>query len=310
MRNVVIIGGGPAGYTAAIYTARALLNPLVVAGYQHGGQLMLTTDVENFPGFPDGIQGPELMDRIRRQAERFGAEIVLKDVTKVDFTRTPYRVKVGDEWVETRTVIVATGARARLLDIPGEKEYMGKGVSTCATCDGAFYRDLKVAVVGGGDSAVEEAIFLTRFAAEVHIIHRRDQLRASKILQERVMKNPKIRFIWNTVVTEVLGEPTRGVTGIRMKNVKTNKETEMGLDGLFIAIGHIPNTDLFKGQLEMDERGYIVTDGNTRTSRPGIFAAGDVVDHVYRQAITAAGMGCMAAIEAERYLEALEHERR
>lgn len=303
MRNVVIIGGGPAGYTAAIYTARALLSPLVVAGYQHGGQLMLTTDVENFPGFPEGIQGPELMERMRKQAERFGAEMVFKDATEVDFKEQPYKIKIGDEWIETKTVIIATGARARMLDIPGEKEYLGKGVSTCATCDGAFYRDLKVAVVGGGDSAMEEAIFLTRFATEVTIIHRRDQLRASKILQERAMRNEKIKFLWNTIVTEVLGDPQKGVTGIRLKNVKTGETSEMELDGLFIAIGHIPNTDLFKGQIELDAQGYIVTDGRTRTSRPGIFAAGDVVDHIYRQAITAAGMGCMAAIEAERYLE-------
>lgn len=307
MRNVVIIGSGPAGYTAAIYTARALLEPLVIAGYQAGGQLMLTTEVENFPGFPEGIQGPELMERMRQQAERFGAEILLKDATAVDFSTWPYRVQVGSTWVEAKTVIIATGARARMLGVPGEREWLGRGVSTCATCDGAFFRDQVVGVVGGGDSAIEEALFLTRFASRVYVIHRRDKLRASKIMQDRAFRNPKIAFLWNTVVEAVHGEPPKGVTGVTLRDTRTDERREFPLDGLFVAIGHIPNTDLFRGQVELDERGYIVVDNRLRTNRPGVFAAGDVVDYVYRQAITAAGMGCMAAIEAERYLEALEH---
>lgn len=307
MRNVVIIGSGPAGYTAAIYTARALLEPLVIAGYQAGGQLMLTTEVENFPGFPEGIQGPELMERMRQQAERFGAEILLKDATAVDFSTWPYRVQVGSTWVEAKTVIIATGARARMLGVPGEREWLGRGVSTCATCDGAFFRDQIVGVVGGGDSAIEEALFLTRFASRVYVIHRRDKLRASKIMQDRAFRNPKIAFLWNTVVEAVHGEPSKGVTGVTLRDTQTGERREFPLDGLFVAIGHIPNTDLFRGQVELDERGYIVVDNRLRTNRPGVFAAGDVVDHIYRQAITAAGMGCMAAIEAERYLEALEH---
>ncbi|GBC85374.1 Thioredoxin reductase [bacterium HR11] len=308
MRNVVIIGSGPAGYTAAIYTARALLEPLVIAGYQAGGQLMLTTEVENFPGFPEGIQGPELMERMRQQAERFGAEILQKDATAVDFSTWPYRVQVGSTWVEAKTVIIATGARARMLEVPGEREWLGRGVSTCATCDGAFFRDQVVGVVGGGDSAIEEALFLTRFAARVYVIHRRDKLRASKIMQDRAFRNPKIAFLWNTVVEAVHGEPSRGITGVTLRDTQTGERREFPLDGLFVAIGHIPNTDLFRGQVELDDRGYIVVDHRLRTNRPGVFAAGDVVDYIYRQAITAAGMGCMAAIEAERYLEALEHE--
>ncbi len=308
MRNVVIIGSGPAGYTAAIYTARALLEPLVIAGYQAGGQLMLTTEVENFPGFPEGIQGPDLMDRMRRQAERFGAEILSKDATAVDFSTWPYRVQVGSTWVEAKTVIIATGARARMLEVPGEREWLGRGVSTCATCDGAFFRDQVVGVVGGGDSAVEEALFLTRFASRVYLIHRRDKLRASKIMQDRAFRNPKIAFFWNTVVEAVHGEPSKGVTGVTLRDTQTGERQEFPLDGLFVAIGHVPNTDLFRGQVELDERGYVVVDSRLRTNRPGVFAAGDVVDAIYRQAVTAAGMGCMAAIEAERYLEALEHE--
>jgi thioredoxin reductase (NADPH) len=302
MRNVVIIGSGPAGYTAAIYTARALLEPLVVAGYQAGGQLMLTTEVENFPGFPEGIQGPELMERMRQQAERFGAEVVWKDATAVDFSTWPYRVQVGSTWVEAKTVIIATGARPRMLEVPGEREWLGRGVSTCATCDGAFFREQVVGVVGGGDSAIEEALFLTRFASRVYVIHRRDKLRASKIMQDRAFRNPKIAFLWNTVVEAIHGEPSKGVTGVTLRDTQTGERREFPLDGLFVAIGHVPNTDLFRGQVELDERGYIVVDRRLRTNKPGVFAAGDVVDFVYRQAITAAGMGCMAAIEAERYL--------
>jgi thioredoxin reductase (NADPH) len=302
MRNVVIIGSGPAGYTAAIYTARALLEPLVVAGYQAGGQLMLTTEVENFPGFPEGIQGPELMERMRQQAERFGAEVVLKDATAVDFSTWPYRVQVGSTWVEAKTVIIATGARPRMLEVPGEREWLGRGVSTCATCDGAFFREQVVGVVGGGDSAIEEALFLTRFASQVYVIHRRDKLRASKIMQDRAFRNPKIAFLWNTVVEAIHGEPSKGVTGVTLRDTQTGERREFPLDGLFVAIGHVPNTDLFRGQVELDERGYIVVDRRLRTNKPGVFAAGDVVDFIYRQAITAAGMGCMAAIEVERYL--------
>jgi thioredoxin reductase (NADPH) len=302
MRNVVIIGSGPAGYTAAIYTARALLEPLVVAGYQAGGQLMLTTEVENFPGFPEGIQGPELMERMRQQAERFGAEVVWKDATAVDFSTWPYRVQVGSTWVEAKTVIIATGARPRMLEVPGEREWLGRGVSTCATCDGAFFREQVVGVVGGGDSAIEEALFLTRFASRVYVIHRRDKLRASKIMQDRAFRNPKIAFLWNTVVEAIHGEPSKGVTGVTLRDTQTGERREFPLDGLFVAIGHVPNTDLFRGQVELDERGYIVVDRRLRTNKPGVFAAGDVVDFIYRQAITAAGMGCMAAIEAERYL--------
>jgi thioredoxin reductase (NADPH) len=302
MRNVVIIGSGPAGYTAAIYTARALLEPLVVAGYQAGGQLMLTTEVENFPGFPEGIQGPELMERMRQQAERFGAEVVWKDATAVDFSTWPYRVQVGSTWVEAKTVIIATGARPRMLEVPGEREWLGRGVSTCATCDGAFFREQVVGVVGGGDSAIEEALFLTRFASRVYVIHRRDKLRASKIMQDRAFRNPKIAFLWNTVVEAIHGEPSKGVTGVTLRDTQTGERREFPLDGLFVAIGHVPNTDLFRGQVELDERGYIVVDRRLRTNKPGVFAAGDVVDFIYRQAITAAGMGCMAAIEVERYL--------
>jgi thioredoxin reductase (NADPH) len=302
MRNVVIIGSGPAGYTAAIYTARALLEPLVVAGYQAGGQLMLTTEVENFPGFPEGIQGPELMERMRQQAERFGAEVVLKDATAVDFSTWPYRVQVGSTWVEAKTVIISTGARPRMLEVPGEREWLGRGVSTCATCDGAFFREQVVGVVGGGDSAIEEALFLTRFASRVYVIHRRDKLRASKIMQDRAFRNPKIAFLWNTVVEAIHGEPSKGVTGVTLRDTQTGERREFPLDGLFVAIGHVPNTDLFRGQVELDERGYIVVDRRLRTNKPGVFAAGDVVDFIYRQAITAAGMGCMAAIEVERYL--------
>lgn len=304
MEQVIIIGGGPAGYTAAIYTARALLNPLVVAGYQHGGQLMLTTEVENFPGFPAGILGPELMENMRKQAERFGARLILKDVTEVNLEHPPYRVRIGSTWYEAPTMIIATGARPRFLEIPGEKQFMGRGVSTCATCDGAFYKDQVVAVVGGGDSAMEEALFLTRFASKLYLIHRRDQFRASAILQKRVQSNLKIEILWNTVVHEVHGDE-RGVTGITIENTKTGESSQRDLQGLFIAIGHIPNTDLFRGQIDLDRVGYIKVDEHLQTNKAGVFAAGDVVDFTYRQAITAAGMGCQAAIEVERYLSSL-----
>ena len=299
--NVIIIGSGPAGLTAAIYSARANLKPLLFEGYQAGGQLMITTDVENYPGFPEGIMGPELMTLWRKQAERFGTELITKDVTKVDFGQRPFQVFVGDDSYQAKTVIISTGASAKLLGLKNEMRLMGKGVSACATCDGAFFKGEKLAMVGGGDTAMEEAIFLTRFADEVTIIHRRHELRASKIMQERGMKNPKIKFLWDTVVTDVLGK--NSVTGLRIKNVKTNEEKDFPCDGFFVAIGHEPNTKLFEGQLEM-KNGYIVTDPkSTKTGVPGVFASGDVQDHYYRQAVTAAGSGCMAAIDAERYLE-------
>lgn len=303
--NVIIIGSGPAGLTAAIYAARANLKPLLFEGYQAGGQLMITTDVENYPGFPDGVMGPELMALWRRQAERFGTELVTKDVTKVDFSKKPFRIEVGGEVYESKTVIVSTGATAKLLGLKNEMRLMGKGVSACATCDGAFFKGEKLALVGGGDTALEEAMFLTRFADEVTLIHRRRELRASKIMQQRAMKNPKIKFLWDTVVTDVLGE--NGVTGLKIKNVKTGGEKDFPCGGFFVAIGHEPNTKLFEGRLQM-KNGYIVTEPkSTKTSVPGVFASGDVQDHYYRQAVTAAGSGCMAAIDAERYLEASEH---
>ncbi len=309
--KVIIIGSGPAGLTAALYTARANLNPLVFEGIQPGGQLTITTEVENFPGFPKGIMGPELMDLIRGQAQRFGAQSIYQNVSKVDFTRHPFQV-VSDETTYTAdTVIVATGASAKLLNLPSEKEYMGYGVSACATCDGFFFKNQEVIVVGGGDTAIEEATFLTRFATKVSIVHRRDALRASKIMQEKALKNPKITFVWNSVVEEILGkheDGKRSVTGVRLKNVKTNEISTMRTDGLFVGIGHQPNTDLFRGQLDMDAVGYLVTkSGSTATNIPGVFAAGDVADSVYRQAVTAAGTGCMAAIDAERWLEGQAH---
>jgi thioredoxin reductase (NADPH) len=300
-RNVIIIGSGPAGLTAAVYAGRANLEPLMIEGVEAGGQLMLTTDVENYPGFIDGIMGPELMERFRKQAGRFGTEFVTDNVTRVDFSRSPFLVATGDRELTARSVVISTGADARMLGVPGEKELLGHGVSTCATCDGFFFRDHELVVVGGGDSAMEEAIFLTKFASKVTIVHRRDQLRASKIMQDRAFDNPKIDFVWDSVLTEVFGDGK--VAGVRMKNVKTGGEKEFATGGVFVAIGHIPNTKLFEDQLDMSE-GYIVTNGeNTMTSVPGVFAAGDVVDFRYRQAITAAGMGCMAAIDAERYLE-------
>jgi thioredoxin reductase (NADPH) len=304
-RKVVIIGSGPAGYTAAIYAARANLSPVLFSGIQPGGQLMLTTLVENYPGFVEGIDGPPLMETFQKQAERFGTEIVADDVTEVDFRRRPFRVSTGDVTMEAHTVIVATGASAKLLGLPNESKLMGRGVSTCATCDGFFFKDQNIMVVGGGDSAMEEALYLSRLGKKVELVHRRDAFRASKIMQERAMKNPKISFTLDTVVEDVL-DPSQGkVTAVRLKNLKTGSRTDAPVDGLFVAIGHQPNTALFKGQLDLHPNDYIkVKPGTTQTSVPGVFAAGDVQDFTYRQAVTAAGTGCMAALEAERYLEA------
>jgi thioredoxin reductase (NADPH) len=305
VEQVIILGSGPAGLTAAIYAARANLSPLLIDGSQAGGQLMITTDVENYPGFPKGILGPELMQEFRAQAERFGTRFVSGDVTKVELKQPPFRLLVNDEtWHECRTLIISTGASAKLLGLESETTLMGHGVSACATCDGFFFKGKEVMVVGGGDTAVEEATFLTKFASKVTIIHRRDQLRASKIMQERAKSNAKIGFLWDSAVTEVLGVEDGHVTGVRVKNMKTGQMRDLPCGGLFIAIGHEPNTKLFAGQLEMDEHGYLTTTpGSTATKIPGIFAAGDVQDHIYRQAVTAAGSGCMAAIDAERYLE-------
>jgi thioredoxin reductase (NADPH) len=306
MRNVVILGAGPAGLTAAIYAARANLAPVVITGPLFGGQLALTTEVENFPGFPEGVLGPELMELMKRQAERFGAEIRIGDVTDVELTQYPLRMTLEGELLETKSLIIATGASARLLDVPGENEFFGRGVSTCATCDGFFYRGKTVAVVGGGDSAVEEAAFLTRYASKVFLVHRRDRLRASQILQDRAMKNDKIDFIWDTVVEEIIGDADKGVTAARLRNVKTGVEEELPVEGVFLAIGHVPNTKVFEGQLKLDEQGYIVTDSRMHTNIKGVFACGDCQDHIYRQAITAAGTGCVAAMEAEKFLAEIE----
>jgi thioredoxin reductase (NADPH) len=304
MRNMVIIGSGPAGLTAAVYAARANLQPLLIEGKEPGGQLTLTTMVENFPGFADGILGPKLMDEMRAQAQRFGTEIVNGYVHKVKLQEHPFRVYYADQEVVAKTVVISTGSSAKLMGIETELQLMGHGVSTCATCDGFFYRGKEIAVVGGGDSAVEEATFLTKFATKVSLIHRRDTLRASKIMQDRAFSNSKIEFVWDTVVDEVLGKKETGVTGLKLRNVKTENASELKVDGLFVAIGHNPNTEIFKGQIDLDSHGYIKTHhDSTRTNIPGVFACGDVQDPVFRQAVTAAGSGCMAAIEAERWLE-------
>jgi len=304
VHDVIILGSGPAGLTAAVYAARANLSPLLIDGSQPGGQLTLTTDVENFPGFPNGIMGPQLIQDMRAQAERFGTQFLQGHISKVDLQVRPFRLTVDDEdTLKTRTLIISTGASANLLGLPSESRLMGHGVSTCATCDGFFFRGKEIAVIGGGDSAVEEATFLTKFASKVTLIHRRDKLRASKIMQDRAMNNEKIAFQWNSIPEEILGDDV--VTGIRVRNVQTNQTEDILLSGVFVAIGHTPNTSLFTGHIDMDEQGYIRTQPNRSTTNvPGVFAAGDVQDSHYRQAITAAGSGCMAAIDAERYLEA------
>ena len=303
IENVLIIGSGPAGDTAALYASRAELNPLVVEGITPGGQLTITTDVENYPGFPEGIMGPELMVKFREQAERFGARYVTGNVTGVDFSARPFSIEVDEQdSYYAKTVIIASGATAMFLGIPGESELMGRGVSACATCDGFFFRNKELVVVGGGDTAMEESTFLTKFASRVHVVHRRDQLRASKVMQERAFNNPKIDFIWDTVVEEIQGVEEGEVKGVRLRNVKSNEVIESPIDGVFMAIGHKPNTGPFVGQLEINEAGYIVTHDGTKTSVPGVFAGGDVQDWVYRQAVTAAGTGCMAAIDAEHFL--------
>jgi thioredoxin reductase (NADPH) len=307
MRNVVIVGSGPAGYTAAIYSARANLNPLLIEGLEVGGQLSLTTLVENFPGFPEGVLGPTLMEDMKKQAGKFGTDFLPATVTKVDLSQTPFRLFTDDEEIQTRTLIIASGASARLLGLQSEKKLIGYGVSTCATCDGYFFRAKEIIVVGGGDSAIEEATFLTKYASKVTIIHRRDQLRASKIMQDRAFKNPKIDFVWNTTVEDVYDTTAKTVKGVKLRNLKNNEITDFKCDGVFVAIGHTPNTQVFKGLLEMDDNGYILTHEGTKTSVPGVFAAGDVQDHVYRQAISAAGSGCMAGMDAEKYLESAGH---
>jgi thioredoxin reductase (NADPH) len=305
VRELIIIGGGPAGYTAALYAARADLEPLVIEGFAWGGQLMITSDVENYPGYADGIMGPEMMSDFRRQAERFGAEYVTDDVTRVDFSERPFRVWVGDDEYRSRAVIVATGASARWLGIESEEQHKGRGVSACATCDASFFREKNVYVVGGGDSAFEEALFLTKFATNVHLVHRREEFRASRIMVDRAEANDKLDFVLNAEVEEILGDAK--VEGLRLRNTASGETWEVEADGLFVAIGHDPNTELFRDQLDHDAGGYLVTKpGTTETNIPGVFAAGDVQDQTYRQAVTAAGSGCMAALDAERFLAAVE----
>jgi thioredoxin reductase (NADPH) len=304
MRNVVIMGSGCAGLTAAIYAARANLKPLVIRGVEAGGQLTLTTLVENFPGFPKGVQGPELVELMHRQATEFGAEFLEGNVTKADLSQRPFVLEMGKERIETRTLIIASGASAKMLGLESERRLLGYGVSTCATCDGYFFRGKDVAVIGGGDTAGEDALFLTRYANAVTIVHRRDQLRACKIMQDRLFRNEKIKFVWDTEVTDILDPHKREVTGIKLRNIKSGEESLKHVDGVFIGIGHEPNTGLFRGQLDADDLGYLITHEGSKTKVPGVFAAGDVKDRVYRQAITAAGSGCMAAIDAERFLEA------
>ena len=301
--QVCILGSGPAGLTAALYAARGNLAPLVIAGAQPGGQLITTTMVENYPGFPDGIMGPELMEIWKKHAERFGTRYLTATATRVDLTKRPFTIETDEGAVSCRALIIATGATPKLLGLPSEQQFMGRGVSTCATCDGYFFKDQAVAVVGGGDAAMEEALYLSKLCTKVTVIHRREKLRASKIMGERAQKNSRIAFQWNSVVEEILGKEDHGIRGMRLKRTDTGERSELRVDGLFIAIGHTPNTDLFRGQLEMDEVGYLRVSQGTMTKVPGVFAAGDVVDHVYRQAVTAAGMGCMAAMDAERWLE-------
>ena len=306
VRNLIIVGSGPAGYTAAVYAARANLRPLVIEGAQSGGALMTTTEVENFPGFPDAVLGPELMDSMRKQAERFGAEFITDDASRVELAGDVKRVWIGETEYQSRAVILATGSAWRPLGVPGERELLGHGVSSCATCDGFFFRGQHIAVIGGGDSAMEEASFLTRFGETVTIVHRRDEFRASKIMAERALANPKINVVWNSVVTEVLGKDGK-VAGIGLRNTLTGADSTLDVTGVFVAIGHVPRSDMFVGQVDLDPSGYVLVDApGTRTSVPGVFAAGDVVDHTYRQAITAAGTGCAAALDAERYIAALE----
>lgn len=307
MRNVIILGSGCAGNTAAIYTGRANLKPLVVIGHEPGGQLSLTTSVENFPGFPGGINGPDLVENMKKQAEEFGAEYMYGSVTEADLQVNPFRINIDGEWHETRTLIIASGASAKWLGLPNEQKLIGHGVSSCATCDGAFYRNRKIMVVGGGDTAMEEANFLTRFGSEVSLVHRRDEFRASKIMLDRAKANPKIKFLMNTIVEDVYDISKNEVTGVRLRSVLTGKDWDQDVDGFFLAIGHIPNTKPFVGQIDLDPDGYIVSKGGARTNIRGVFHAGDVQDRVYRQAITASGAGCMAAIEAERHLEAEGH---
>jgi len=307
VEDVVIVGAGPAGYTAAIYSARADLKPLMIEGFESGGQLMLTSDVENYPGFPEGVLGPDLMDTFRKQAERFGTRFIRKNVTSVDFSSRPLKLFIEEEEIQAKTVIIATGASAQWLGLESEQKLLGKGVSSCATCDGAFFKEEKLVVVGGGDTAMEDALFLTKFASSIKVIHRRDKLRASKIMQDRAFKNPKIEFIWDSTVDEVFGE--NAVEGVMVKNLKTGETQKLECAGLFVAIGHIPNTKFLGGQITVDEKGYLIQPNrpSTQTNILGVFAAGDVQDVVYRQAVTAAGSGCQAAIDSERYLESIEH---